>query len=182
MTTCLARTSLAALALLACTTAHAFSQTNGEAPPAVAEPEAPPAQNWVVDCTGDPATRRCTMLQNLVSTEGDGQQRVLTVLVQPDVSGTETLQLALPHGLFLPAGVQVGVDANPAQKLVIQTSDQNGAYAGTTLTPELLAALRTGTELRVSFQSSQQKDLAVPVTLQGFATGYDQTKLGITGR
>jgi len=148
-----------------------------DAPPAAADPAAPrPDENWAVNCAGEGQAKRCTILQNLVAQQGDVQQRLLTVLVQPDGNGGETLLLALPHGLFLPAGAQIQIDGGEPQKLVIQTSDQNGSYAGIALTPELLAALRKGNELKVSFLSALQQAAAVPVTLIGFSAAYDRMR------
>lgn len=153
------------ICLLAC-----LASAEGHAQEAASEPAEP---NWAVTCSGEAPARRCSLLHNLVANqEGGGEKRLLTVLIQPDETGTETLVLALPHGLFLPAGVSIGVDAAPAQALVIQTSDENGAYAETPISPEFLASLKTGSELRVTFQSAQKQEIAVPVSLTGFAPGY----------
>ena len=118
------------------------------------------------------------MLQNLVADQGQGQQRLLTVMVQPGADNLRALLLALPHGLFLPTGVQMQIDKGEAQKLVIQTADQNGSYAGTSLDAPLLDRLKAGSSLEVTFQSAQQQAVTVPVTLAGFSSAYTDYEAG----
>ena len=129
-----------------------------------------PQENWTVNCAGEGSDKSCTMIQNLVT---DQKQRLLTILLQADQKGDPTLLYVLPHGLFLPAGVQVQIDGGSQQKLVIQTADQNGSYAGLPVTPALLDTLRKGSELKVTFLSAQQKGITVPVTLSGFSKAYE---------
>ncbi|WP_224000939.1 invasion associated locus B family protein [Aureimonas sp. SA4125] len=140
--------------------------------PAAKAGAAVPERNWQVNCSGDGEARRCTVLQNLVADQGKGQQRLLTVMVQPGADNLPALLLALPHGLFLPAGVQMQIDKGEAQKLVIQTADQNGSYAGAALDAALLDRLKAGSALDVTFQSAQQQAVTVPVTLVGFSAAY----------
>lgn len=140
--------------------------------PATTAGTAVPGRNWQVNCSGDSEAKRCTVLQNLVADQGKGQQRLLTVMVQPGADNQPALLLALPHGLFLPAGVQMQIDKGEAQKLVIQTADQNGSYAGAALDTALLDRLKGGSTLDVTFQSAQQQAVTVPVTLVGFSSAY----------
>jgi invasion protein IalB len=155
------------------------------APPAAkSAPAATPAaaasgdqRAWVVNCAAPPngGPSRCTMLQNLAIKSGEQQNRLLTVLIQQQAGSADyVLLLSLPHGLFLPAGAQIQVDEGKPEKIVIQTSDATGSYAGTKLTPELLASLRGGQSLKVSILSADQKGITIPVTLAGFGPTYDE--------
>lgn len=148
------------------------------APPAASAPAAAAGPNWRVNCDGEGTAKRCTVLQNLVADQGQGQQRLLTVMIQPGGDGQPALLLALPHGLFLPAGVQLQIDKGEARKLVIQTADQNGSYAGTAIEPALLEQLKRGSLLDVTFQSAQQQAVTVPVTLAGFSAAFDDYAAG----
>jgi invasion protein IalB len=132
-----------------------------------------------VDCFGEAEARQCAALQE-IGVETDGQlQRLLTVMVQSDGADGESLILALPHGLLFPAGVQVSVDGGAATPVTVQTSDVSGAYGGATLTPELAASMRAGTQMQVSFASVDQERMAVPVTLTGFSAAYDMRQQGV---
>ncbi|UIJ71476.1 invasion associated locus B family protein [Aurantimonas sp. HBX-1] len=156
--------------------------TPAPSPPTAAPPASAPAAaagpNWRVNCEGEGTAKRCTVLQNLVADQGQGQQRLLTVMIQPGGDGQPALLLALPHGLFLPAGVQLQIDKGEARKLVIQTADQNGSYAGTAIEPALLEQLKRGSLLDVTFQSAQQQAVTVPVTLAGFSAAFDDYAAG----
>ncbi|WP_051241722.1 invasion associated locus B family protein [Stappia stellulata] len=131
-----------------------------------------PAQNWVVQCSEE-TPKQCRAMQNIVMQKTS--QRLLTVVVEPrEGAPNHALVLALPHGVFLPAGATVKVDDGAPAPMVIQTSDANGAYAGMAISDELLASLKKGTQLTVAFKTAQRKDLAVPVTLIGFTAAYSQ--------
>ncbi|MBC01236.1 MAG: invasion associated locus B family protein [Rhodobacteraceae bacterium] len=131
-----------------------------------------PAQNWVVQC-GEETPKRCRVVQNIVMQKTN--QRLLTVVVEPrEGAPNHALVLALPHGVFLPAGATVKVDEGEPSPMVIQTSDANGAYAGMAISDELLASLKKGTQLTVAFKTAQRQDIAVPVTLIGFTAAYTQ--------
>ncbi|NDV88265.1 invasion associated locus B family protein [Aurantimonas aggregata] len=153
---------------------------SGSAAPAPSDPAATAeaGPNWRVNCDGEGEARRCTVLQNLVADQGQGQQRLLTVMIQPGADAQPALLLALPHGLFLPAGVQLQIDEGEAQKLVIQTADQNGSYAGTALDTGLIDRLKRGSALAVTFQSAQQQPVTVPVTLAGFSAAFEDYTAG----
>ena len=134
-------------------------------------------ENWVLQCSEatEKAPKSCRVLQNIVMK--DSGQRLLTVVVEPrEGAPNHALVLALPHGVFLPAGAAIRVDEGEPTPLVIQTSDANGAYAGTAISDDLLASLKKGQRLIIAFKTAQQQDLAVPVTLIGFTAAY--TKLG----
>lgn len=146
--------------------------------PSAPAPAAAAGPNWRVNCDGEGEARRCTVLQNLVADQGQGQQRLLTVMIQPGADAAPALLLALPHGLFLPAGVQMQIDKGEAQKLVIQTADQNGSYAGTALDAALIERLKQGSALDITFQSAQQQPVTVPVTLAGFSKAFEDFTAG----
>lgn len=133
-----------------------------------------PDKNWIVNCSDPGGKRTCTLMQNLMAKQNDVQQRLLTVIIQRSGENREEILLALPHGLFLPAGVQLAIDQGQPSKLVIQTSDANGAYAGTTVSEELLLSMKKGQTLKVTVQTAQNKDVTVPVTLSGFSKAYQE--------
>jgi invasion protein IalB len=79
-----------------------------------------------------------------------------------------------PFGLFLPAGLQLTVDGAQLASLPLQTCDGAGCYAGSSVTPQLLNAMRHGTTLTVTFQNLQKKNIDVPVSLLGFGQAYSR--------
>lgn len=126
---------------------------------------------WAVNCASGSATSelQCQVSQNL--TEAKTGQRVLTVTVRRDsANGSLAMLLALPHGLFLPSGASYQIDQGQKTVIAIQTSDQNGAYAATPLSPELVKAMKSGTNLNIGMESVTRKPVTIPVSLAGFTT------------
>ncbi|RWN31121.1 MAG: invasion associated locus B family protein [Mesorhizobium sp.] len=139
--------------------------------PKAAESNAKPADSnpWAVNCSSGSATTelQCQVSQNL--TEAKTGQRVLTVTVRRDNgNGSLAMLLALPHGLFLPSGASFQIDQGQKTMIAIQTSDQNGAYAATPLSADLIKAMKSGTNLNIGMESVTRKPVTIPVSLAGF--------------
>lgn len=139
--------------------------------PKAAESNAKPADSnpWAVNCSSGSATTelQCQVSQNL--TEAKTGQRVLTVTVRRDNgNGSLAMLLALPHGLFLPSGASFQIDQGQKTTIAIQTSDQNGAYAATPLSADLIKAMKSGTNLNIGMESVTRKPVTIPVSLAGF--------------
>jgi invasion protein IalB len=148
----------------------AFAQ---EAKPAEAKPAE--ANPWAVNCASGARVNelQCQVSQNL--TESKTGQRVLTVTIRKENDkGGLAMLLALPHGLFLPSGASYQIDQGEKVTVAIQTSDQNGAYAAAPLTPELITAMKAGTNLNVGMESVTRKAVAIPVSLAGFTAAIDK--------
>lgn len=145
----------------------ALAEDAKPAPPKEAKPA--DANPWAVNCSsGSAGTElQCQLSQNL--TEAKTGQRVLTVTVRRDnANGSLAMLLALPHGLFLPSGASYQVDQGQKTTIAIQTSDQNGAYAATPLSPDLVKAMKSGTNLNIGMESVTRKPVTIPVSLAGF--------------
>ena len=82
--------------------------------------------------------------------------------------------LNLPHGVFLPGGATVQIDKEKPISVPIQTSDAQGAYAGSPISKEMLTALQKAEKMVISFQDLKKQPINVPVTLAGFAATYQK--------
>lgn len=137
--------------------------------PAESNAKTADANPWAVNCSSGSATTelQCQVSQNL--TEAKTGQRVLTVTVRRDNgNGSLAMLLALPHGLFLPSGASFQIDQGQKTTIAIQTSDQNGAYAATPLSADLIKAMKSGTNLNIGMESVTRKPVTIPVSLAGF--------------
>lgn len=130
------------------------------APPPAASPTPSPAPA---------ANQPCSLVQNLLA--GEQKQRLLTVILQRTPQAGHNMTIALPHGVLFPAGISLQVDETPEKPLVVQTSDQNGAYTGTAVDAALLTALRGGKTLKIGFTAGNGQRIVVPVTLRDFPAG-----------
>ncbi len=150
------------------------------ASPAPAAPAPPAGPAWQLVCPHAPAaaptpspapaaSQPCSLVENLLA--GEQKQRLLTVILQRAAPAGHAMTVALPHGVLFPAGVSLQVDEAAAKPLVVQTSDQNGAYTGTAVDAALLTALRGGKTLKIGFTAGNGQRIVVPVTLQDFPAG-----------
>jgi len=154
----------------------AFAQTT-ETPAATAEAQ---KNNWAVNCgAGETASAPlvCQMVQNVVVK--DTNQRLLTVVIRPQAgSANHTLTLALPHGVDFLKGVQVAIDDKDATSVPVQTSNQQGAFANLPISDDMLAELKAGTSVKISFQAVSGQSFAVPLSLIGFTAAYEKLSAG----
>jgi invasion protein IalB len=139
---------------------------------ATAQPAGPAWQLVCAPAAASPSpapSQPCSLVQNLLA--GEQKQRLLTVILQRTPQAGHTMTVALPHGVLFPAGVSLQVDETPDKPLVVQTSDQNGAYTGTAIDSAMLTALRGGKTLKIGFTAGNGQRIIVPVTLKDFPAG-----------
>jgi invasion protein IalB len=168
---------------------HSFAQApkakNNAAPVAQATPapaaaegvNTPAAPGWVARCssTSRDAPLECAVEQSAVLTK-TGQ---LIVLINIRVSAETRAPIALvqlPLGLNLPAGAKLQVDDGKTSDLQIQTCEARGCYANLQISPDVLAALKSGKQLKISFQNLAKETIAIPMPLADFAAAYDKIK------
>jgi invasion protein IalB len=150
-----------------------LSPTPAPAAPAPATP-APTAEAaeraWAVTCTEATAgaPRDCRIVAGAILRPQN--QRLLTAIVlrQPETRSL-ALVFQVPHGAALPAGLAWQVDEAEAQRLAFQASDAEGLYAGVPVSDDLLATLRRGTALRVTYLAAARREpLTVSLPLVQF--------------
>jgi invasion protein IalB len=161
------------------TAAHA-AQT--AATPAAPQPEAAPANTphqpgWSARCTSASrdAPLECAIEQTALLSK-TGQLIVLVNIRVPSDTHTPMVLVQLPLGLNLPVGAKLEVDDGKAIDLPIQTCEARGCYASTPIAPELLAELKSGKQLKVSFQNMAKETITIPMPLADFAAAYDKIK------
>jgi len=147
--------------------------------PAPTQPQADGAQQagWVVRCTSvsRDAPLECAMEQNAVLTKTGQTIVLINIRIAPETR-TPVALLQLPLGLNLPIGAKLQVDEGKTVDLQIQTCENRGCYASTPIAADLLAALRSGKQLKVSFQNMAKETIAIPMPLGDFAAAYDKIK------
>ncbi len=146
-------------------------------PTPTAKPPKPKTMSWLVNCqnTGEGGTLDCKMSQTIIMKKTS--QRILTIVIRKgENEKNPSMMLSLPHGLFLPAGVNLSVDGKQIRKLPVQTCDKAGCYAGLPVSPELLEAMRKGNQISVSLQDLKKRKIKVSATLAGFTSAYNQMK------
>ena len=147
-------------------------------PPAAGAPATPPAApGWAVRCSSGSrdAPLECAIEQSAVLTK-TGQLIVLINIRVPGDTHTPVALVQLPLGLNLPVGAKLQVDDGKAVDLQIQTCENRGCYTSSVIAPDMLAALRAGKQLKVSFQDMAKETISIPIPLADFAAAYDKIK------
>ena len=104
---------------------------------------------WRVECTGDGKTLDCRAVQQLIHRET--RQSLLLIMARRATDPkAAALTLVLPLGLNLTAPVQLRVDGNKPEDHPIQTCTNTGCFVALTASPNLVQAMRTGKQLRVT--------------------------------
>ena len=107
----------------------------------------------------------------------DTRQLVLSAVVRPAADlKTGAMVLTLPLGLNLTEPVAVKVDNGAAERQPIQTCTNVGCFVTMTLTDKMIAAMRTGSELKITVQDANKKPIDMGLPLLGFGPAFDKAK------
>lgn len=142
-----------------------------------AQANSPPQPGWNARCTSASrqAPLECAMEQTAVLTK-TGQLIVLVNIRVPGDTRTPVVLVQLPLGLNLPAGAKLQVDDGKANDLPVQTCEARGCFASSPIAPDLLAAMKSGKQLKVSFQTLARETVAIPIPLADFAAAYEKIR------
>jgi len=117
----------------------------------------------------------CAMEQTAIQSK-TGQLVALINIRVPGDTHTPIAAVQLPLGLNLPVGAKLQVDDGKVVDLQIQTCEARGCFAGGPIAPDLLAAMKSGKQLKLSFQNLAKDTMTIPMPLADFAAAYDKIK------
>jgi invasion protein IalB len=137
-------------------------------------PEGGPAA-WRVECTGDGKSLECRAIQQIF--QRDTRQLVASVAARyaPE-SKAGVMSILLPLGLNLTEAAAIKIDNGPPERQPIQTCSNSGCLVTMNLNDKFLAAMRTGTDLKITVQDANRKPIELSLPLLGFGIAYDKTK------
>jgi invasion protein IalB len=135
---------------------------------------------WRVECTGDGKTLDCRAVQQLFQrTPNQGDRLLVAVLVRraadPKATGAQ-MTIQLPLGLNLTEAIQVKVDGGAPERQQIQTCTNIGCFVSMAVNDKLLAAMRSGKELKITVQDPSKKAVDLSLPLLGFGLAYDKVR------
>lgn len=143
-----------------------------------AAPAAAPNQPapWAVTCSDRAGGKLiCEMSQNVIE---DKTRRPLLFLSIRNASddASPVLLIRAFHGLYLPAGLNLGIDQGKPTPVAFQKSDQAGIYAALPLSEAFVGELKKGKELRIAMQLQKEQPLEIKVPLAGFPAAFDKVR------
>jgi invasion protein IalB len=130
---------------------------------------------WRVECTGDGKTLDCRAVQQIF--QRDTRQLLISVLARkaPDPKAA-LLTLQLPLGLNLTEPILLKVDNGQPERQPIQTCTNTGCFVQMTAGEKVVAAMRTGTELKITMQDANKKPIELSLPLLGFGVAFDKVR------
>jgi invasion protein IalB len=159
------------------TPAPAAPPAADEQPAAPAAAPAAPPPGWAVRCASASreAPLECAMEQTAVLSKTGQTVVSVNIRVPSDTHAPEIL-VQLPLGFALSGGARFQVDDGKATEMELRTCENRGCYASTPIAPDVLAALKAGKQMKVSFQTLNKETISIPLPLTDFATAYDKIK------
>ena len=126
-------------------------------------------KDWTVVCDipDQLETEVCLIVQQRNLRDSD--QPVIRVEIGYAVqTGAPFAVVTAPLGVALPAGLSMQIDDGELQRFEYGSCIPKGCVVGTGLTDSQIAALRKGKEAQFTFKNNRNRDIAVPVSLNGF--------------
>lgn len=164
--------SLAAL-LIVSMPSHAQEQSGESADPDVTTSR---YRDWALSCrtNTETNTQQCTMFQRLVVEET--KQVALNVAIgylrNDEGRPVPVAIITFPLGIWLPGGATMRVDSGEPIRFAIERCFRRGCQTGITLTDDILAQFRAGSQATITIQQARDQNIDLNVSLSGFSAGF----------
>ncbi|WP_407178527.1 invasion associated locus B family protein [Bradyrhizobium sp. STM 3562] len=174
---------LVVLALRSVALADEVNQTNGTAaaqkvPEAIVAPRGQRMARdikygeWRKVCFKTPGANMVCRT-SISGTWDTGQTAVRADLIERDGEGAARLQLFLPVGLYLPAGVKLSVDQGVASQIPYVWCLTNTCIAAQVADPKFVQQMESGQKLSLELVDSNVLAVTTTLPLAEFATAHD---------
>jgi invasion protein IalB len=129
-------------------------------------------KDWRVVCAQQGGAKRCVLNQVQMQQSG---QRVLAIELNALAGSAVAGVLVLPFGLSLDAGVAFQIDEKlTVQPMRFRTCLPSGCLVAVSFDAPMVAALRTGSALKIRATADGGAAAPFSISLQGFATALDR--------
>lgn len=132
---------------------------------------------WQAKCSSTSRAEEltCTVEQGIYLAETNQQLAKVVLRVPADASKAEMV-VQLPHGLYLPNGLQLQFDDQKAETHQVHTCDQSGCFVLIGSAARMVVAMKGGKSLKLSFKNLTQDEIAVTMPLDGFSETYKKAE------
>ena len=133
--------------------------------------------DWEVTCRAPPpgSKRRVCALVQIVTAE-DRNNVGLTVYFQKFSNGTRVLRVFAPLGVLLPAGLSLKIDGKDVGHAPFLRCHTFACYAQIVVEEKLVKQFSEGKKAHFIIYQSQEKGIAIPISLAGFQRGLASLK------
>jgi len=133
-------------------------------------------QGWYKECGKTQDFDICNVQNQVIAQTG----QMLTAVQLAEFKGKvnrRALQVSVPVGRMLPAGVSMQIDGNKPTKLEFTTCFQDRCVADAPLTDALVSSLKKGTAVTLTSYNFQNQPNPIKISLEGFTGVYDGAPL-----
>lgn len=158
-------TAAGLVGLMVASVPTAWAQQNPAAPGGM-------PKGWFKVCGKEQDFDICNVQNQVLAQTG----QMLTAIQLAEFKGKvnrRALQVSVPVGRLLPAGVTMQIDGNKPTKMEFTTCFQDRCVADAPLTDAIVAALKKGTDLTLTTYNFQNQPSPIKVSLSGFTGAYD---------
>lgn len=135
------------------------------------EPTLQQFDDWFLRCSGENV---CTLVQVLLMGEGDQAKRLLETAIISGVDGLEIVQMTLPFGIDLRAGIAFRVDEHEEMQAGFVTCLEQGCIVRLRLTEQLKLDLKKGIRGLVGFRPiGASENTVIEISLKGISAGME---------
>ncbi len=143
------------------------------APSFAQQAEAPQMpQGWFKECGKMQDFDVCNVQNQVIAQTG----QMLTAVQLAEFKGKvnrRALQISVPVGRLLPAGVTMQIDGNKPSKIEYTTCFQDRCVADAPLTDAIVGSLKKGTSITLTSYNFQNQPNPIKISLDGFTGVYD---------
>ena len=129
--------------------------------------------DWDLQCVGHAkGGTRCQSIGDVLS--ADGKQAVLVMSLAPTAKTESiTIQMAVPLGVAVQAGVKIGIDEAYSASMPITRCTLQGCLVEGVVPVEMLEAMKTKSVASIGVTTPDGKDVPISLKLRGFANAYN---------
>jgi invasion protein IalB len=136
---------------------------------------------WRLECSteGKPVADELRLSDHVQATRSDcravqqlfhGETRQLVAQATVRQNG---MVITIPLGVNLTAPVLVKIDNGTAERQPVKTCTNVGCFVAMTLTDKFIAAMRTGSNLKITVMDANNKPIEMSLPLLGFGSAFD---------
>ncbi|HEU5017237.1 MAG TPA: invasion associated locus B family protein [Pseudolabrys sp.] len=132
-------------------------------------------KDWQIRCDTPPGAKheQCALIQSVTSADRANVGLTVIVLKTADQK-SRLMRVVAPLGVLLPSGLGLKIDNANIGRAGFVRCLPNGCIAEVVMDDDLLKKLRTGKTATFIIFQTPEEGIGFPMSLAGFAEGYDQ--------
>jgi invasion protein IalB len=129
--------------------------------------------DWDVQCVGQPkGGSRCQIVGDVMS--ADGKQAILVMSLAPALeTKTIAIQMAVPLGVAVQAGVKVDIDEAYSGSMPISRCTPQGCLVEGVVPVEMIEGMKAKSVALIGVTTPDGKNIPITLSLKGFRSAYD---------